>query len=138
MTLALEDAARVMRASTVQQVTGELIDSNGCRCAMGVLGGEDLGLEHMMVTRIERDGRRCHETHSEVVPMFQKSAFKIAERIGGCYGMSQRMVSQIIEWNDGIELTFGEIADRIDEWANGDLSNIEVASFVAQSLTVVP
>ena len=122
----------------MEQITGDLINEDGCRCAVGVLGGEDLGLEYMMVTRIERDGKFGHETSNESVPMFQMSAFDVSDRIGGCYGISRRMVSQIIEWNDGIKLTFGEIANRIDEWANGDLSNIGVADYTAEPLTVIP
>ncbi len=134
MTLTFEDAARVLRASAVQQVTCTLIRIDGCRCAMGVLGGEDLGLEGMMVVRVGHT-----KPINESVPMFQKSAFEVAERIGECYGMGRRMVSQIIEWNDGVSrLTFGEIADRIDEWANGDLSNMGVPSFIAEPLTVIP
>ena len=109
MTLTFEDAARVLRASTVEQTTGSLIEGNGSRCAVGVLGGEELGLESL------------HK------PIFQGQGYECDFRIGKCYGMTSRMVTQIIYWNDSAILTFEEIADKIDMWSRGDFFNITEA-----------
>ena len=120
MTLTFDDAARVLRASTISPITGSLIDEDGCRCAVGVLGGEELGLE------------------TPDKPIFQGDDFLCDKRIGVCYGMDYRLVTQIIHWNDSSHMTFEQIADQIDMWAEGDFSNIAVDPMAAKPLTEVP
>ena len=120
MTLTFEDAARVLRASTISPIIGSLIDEDGCRCAVGVLGGEELGLE------------------TPYKPIFQGDDFLCDKRIGVCYGMDYRLITQIIHWNDSSLFSFKKIADEIDRWAEGDFGNITVDPMAAKPLTEVP
>ena len=109
MTLTLEDAARVLRAWTGPKILGALIDEIGGRCAIGVLGGEELGYSPAYTSR---NGVRI-----EADAIFQGSLQVCTDDvIGECYGMDVELVDQIEEWNDEAGLTFAEIADKLDHY----------------------
>ena len=94
--LTIADAARILRAYTGTHIRHVYINHKGGRCAIGILGGEELGYS------VEKPTTE-----------FQGSRMRIGTRIGECYGMSDDIVNNILTMNDeGASLH--EIADRLD------------------------
>lgn len=100
--LTIEDAVRVLRGWKGEQTQGVLIDAKGARCAMGVLGGEEMGLD--------QDG----------IMVFQGKWGEADFRIGECYGLDSKTVARVERWNDDRALTFAEIADRLERYHEED------------------
>ena len=97
--LTIADAARVLRAWKGKQRVGVLLDARGERCAIGVLGGEALGIDREgMITGYIFMGKQDAKPTD----------------ITTLYGIDPTLHKQIIAWNDGDGLTFSQIADRLD------------------------
>ena len=96
MELTLEDAIRILRRYTGKQATFTLLEEDGGRCAMGVLGGESLELrrDHVFL-----DGIEVRE-----------------EDVGALYNLTRSQSNQIVDWNDINRHTFREIADKMEAW----------------------
>ena len=91
--LTITDAARILRAYTGTHIRHVYINHEGGRCAIGILGGEELGYG--------------------IKTQFQGSRMRIGTRIGECYGMSDDIVNDILTMNDeGASLH--EIADKLE------------------------
>ena len=94
--LTIADAARILRAYTGTHIRHVYINHKGGRCAIGILGGEELGCS------VEK-----------AMTVFQGSALLIGTRVGKCYGMSDDIVNDILTMNDN-GASLHEIADKLD------------------------
>ena len=115
MAQTVQDAVRILREYTGPQITGNLIDEDGYRCAMGVLGGSDLVLTD--------DGEECWRGECD----------RVEFQIGEEFGLMQSDVEVILDWNDGTDkCSFQEIASRIEdasapagEWCEESVGEVE-------------
>lgn len=100
MTQTAQDAVRILRAYEGEQITQGLIDHQGARCAMGVLGGADLTLDNEDI---------CWRGLCDSVEF----------KIGAEFGFDDGQIEDILEWNDMGACSFNEIAARIEagEWS---------------------
>ena len=98
MTQTVQDAVRILREHTGQQIVGNLLDDGEGRCAMGVLGGSDLVRTD---DGMERWRGKCD---------------RVEFQIGAEFGLADAEVEDILDWNDGQpKCSFAEIADRIEQ-----------------------
>ena len=97
MTQTIQDAIRILRAHTGQQIVGNLLDDGEGRCAMGVLGGSDLVRTD---DGMERWRGKCD---------------RVEVHIGAEFGLADAEVEDILDWNDGHKQSFAEIADLIEQ-----------------------
>ena len=98
--LTIQDAIKRLREWKGKQTRFVLIDGRGDRCALGVLGGDDL-------KRV--GGGTC--TFKGKVGTLSND---IVSAIGETYGMQHDLVTRMIQWNDIDKSTFDQIADRLE------------------------
>ena len=110
--LTIEDAARVLRGYTGSQTTGSLIDLRGARCAMGVLGGEELGLDPHHGTIVFQG-----LTMTQYMSTQKAAVGSNDHRIAECYDIKGE-VDMIEIWNDLFKLSFTQIADKLEYYAS--------------------
>ncbi len=96
MTQTVGDAIRILRKYKGEQITGDLLNAKGGRCAMGVLGGADLTVDDD--DEVYWRGQSDHVVYT----------------IGREFGLMEPDVEDIIHWNDGPRRSFMEIADMME------------------------
>ena len=100
--LTIQDAIKSLREWKGKQTRYVLIDGRGDRCALGVLGGDDLKLVSSTTYSFKGDTDKGILRDTTV------------DRIGEAYGIPLDLVVRMIQWNDINRLTFSQIADRLE------------------------